>query len=96
MQDLKGKVAVVTGAASGIGEALAQAQKAASGDISGITMSLGVAFNSTFIALLLSIVLMFVIHQVQLGQERLVLNTQRYCRKQLIGRLVVDGPATHA
>lgn len=77
------------GTVRGIGDALAQADKAVSGDISGVTTSLGVAFNSTFVALLISIVLMFIVHQVQLGQERLVLNTQRYCNKWLISRLVI-------
>ena len=42
------------GTVRGIGEALAQADKAVQGDIAGVTQSLGVAFNSTFIALLIS------------------------------------------
>jgi len=46
------------GTVRGIGEALAQADKAVQGDIAGVTQSLGVAFNSTFIALLISIFLM--------------------------------------
>ncbi|MFT5289707.1 MAG: biopolymer transport protein ExbB/TolQ [Planctomycetota bacterium] len=77
------------GTVRGIGDALSQAHKAREGDITGITTSLGMAFNSTFIALLISIVLMFVVHQVQLTQERLVLKTQRYCKKWVVGRLVV-------
>ena len=36
------------GTVRGIGEALAQADKAVQGDIAGVTQSLGVAFNSTF------------------------------------------------
>ena len=59
----------------GIGDALGQAYKAVEGDISGVTVSLGVAFNSTFVALVLSIIIMFALHQLQLSQERLVLNT---------------------
>ena len=55
------------GTVRGIGEALAQADKAVQGDIAGVTQSLGVAFNSTFIALLISIFLMFLVHQLQLG-----------------------------
>jgi len=58
------------GTVRGIGEALAQAHRAVEGDISGVTQSLGVAFNSTFIALLISIVLMFLVHQLQSLQER--------------------------
>ena len=77
------------GTVRGIGDALAQAYKAVEGDISGVTASLGVAFNSTFVALVLSIVLMFCLHQLQLTQERLVLDCQRYCDKRLLRFLVV-------
>lgn len=72
------------GTVRGIGEALAQAHKAVEGDIAGVTESLGVAFNSTFIALLISIVVMFVLHQLQQAQERVVLDTQTYLDRQLI------------
>jgi biopolymer transport protein ExbB/TolQ len=75
------------GTVRGIGQALAQAHKAVEGDIAVVTESLGVAFNSTFIALLLSIVLMFLLYQLQLVQERLVLDTQDYCDQHLIRNL---------
>lgn len=75
------------GTVRGIGAALAQANKAVAGDITGVTQSLGVAFNSTFIALVISIVLMFFIHQLQLLQDRLVLDTESYCDRNLISRL---------
>ena len=77
------------GTVRGIGEALGQAYKAVEGDITGVTQSLGVAFNSTLIALLISIVLMFVVHQLQLVQERLVLDTETYCDRYLIRHLQV-------
>jgi len=63
------------GTVRGIGDALGQADKAVQGDISGVTASLGVAFNSTLIALVISILVMFLLHQLQLLQERLVLDT---------------------
>ena len=47
------------GTVRGIGEALSQAHVAVEGDIAGMTASLGVAFNSTFVALVVSIFLMF-------------------------------------
>ncbi len=75
------------GTVRGIGAALAQANRAVEGDITGVTLNLGVAFNSTFIALVISIVLMFFIHQLQLMQERLVLDTESYCDTHLISRL---------
>ena len=58
------------GTVRGIGEALGQAHRAVDGDIAGVTQSLGTAFNSTFIALLISIVVMFLVHQLQHLQER--------------------------
>jgi len=75
------------GTVRGIGDALGQAHRAVEGDITGVTSSLGVAFNSTFIALVISIVLMFFVHQVQLMQERLVLDSERYVDSWLIRRL---------
>ena len=78
------------GTVRGIGEALGQAHKAVEGDIAGVTQSLGVAFNSTFIALLISIVLMFLLHQLQLQQERLVMETESYLDQHLIQHLQVS------
>ncbi len=78
------------GTVRGIGEALAQADKAVQGDIAGVTQSLGVAFNSTFIALLISIFLMFLVHQLQLLQERLVFDTEAYCDDKLVRHMKAD------
>jgi len=78
------------GTVRGIGAALARANEAVAGDITGVTQSLGVAFNSTFIALVISIVLMFFIHQLQLVQERLVIDTESYGDAHLISRLRVQ------
>ncbi|NND44983.1 MAG: MotA/TolQ/ExbB proton channel family protein [Xanthomonadales bacterium] len=72
------------GTVRGIGAALGQAHEAMEGNIAGVTASLGVAFNSTFIALLISMVVMFFIHQLQLNQERLVLDTYSYCENRLL------------
>jgi biopolymer transport protein ExbB/TolQ len=77
------------GTVRGIGDALGQAHRAVEGDITGVTASLGVAFNSTFIALVISIVLMFFIHQLQLMQERLVLDSERYVDQWMVRRLKV-------
>ena len=69
------------GTVRGIGDALGQAYQAVKGDIAGVTASLGVAFNSTFVALVISIVVMFLMHQLQLIQERLVLDTPALLRR---------------
>lgn len=78
------------GTVRGIGEALGLAYKAMEGDITGVTQSLGVAFNSTFVALLLSLVLMLLVHQLQLLQERLVLEAQDYADGHLIRHMEAD------
>ncbi len=78
------------GTVRGIGEALGQAHKAVEGDIIGVTNSLGVAFNSTFIALVISIFIMFFTHQLQLFQERHVQNTQEYCDENLLNHLKTE------
>jgi biopolymer transport protein ExbB/TolQ len=72
------------GTVRGIGDALSQAHKAVTGDISGVTEGLGVAFNSTLIALLLSILLMFLLQALQRTQERLVLDTETYLDTRVI------------
>lgn len=72
------------GTVRGIGDALAQADQAIKGDLSGVTGSLGLAFNSTLVALLLSMVLMFMLHLLQSRQEALILELQNYCREKLV------------
>jgi biopolymer transport protein ExbB/TolQ len=79
------------GTVRGIGMALSEAHRAVEGDILGVTENLGVAFNSTLVALLLSIVLMFFVHQLQLIQERLVLDSQTYVDHNLIRHMQARG-----
>lgn len=75
------------GTVRGIGVALQRADEALQGDISGVTSALGVAFNSTLVALFISIVLMLLIHLLQSGQEGLILRLQTFCREQLLDKL---------
>lgn len=77
------------GTVRGIGDSLQQAHKAIEGDITGVTAGLGVSFNSTLIALSLSIVVMFLLHQLQLLQERMVLDTESYVDDRLLRHLHV-------
>lgn len=72
------------GTVRGIGLALGEAHRAVEGDIAGVTENLGTAFNSTLIALLISIVVMFLVHQLQLHQEKLVFETQNYVDNNLV------------
>lgn len=72
------------GTVRGIGLALAYAEDAIKGDIAPVISALGLAFNSTLVALLISMVLMYVLHMVQSRQEAFVIETQTYCRDKLI------------
>lgn len=75
------------GTVRGIGLALRRADEALQGDISGVTSALGVAFNSTLVALIISIMLMLLIHLLQSSQEGLILRLQTYCREQILDKL---------
>lgn len=72
------------GTVRGIGQALAEADAALAGDISGMTDSLGVAFNSTLVALFISIFLMLLLHMLQRMQDGLVVQIQEHCEKHLL------------
>jgi len=72
------------GTVRGIGLALSYAEEAIKGDITPVIDALGLAFNSTLVALLISMVLMYFMHVVQSRQEAFVLDTQTFCRDKLI------------
>ncbi|HKE92818.1 MAG TPA: MotA/TolQ/ExbB proton channel family protein [Povalibacter sp.] len=72
-----------------IGDALLQANAAVGGDITSVTSNLGIAFNSTFVALSLTIVLMFFLHQLQQSQEQLVHDTDHWIDQRLIRHMQV-------
>ena len=78
------------GTVRGIGEALAQADKAVQGDIAGVTQSLGVAFNSTLVALMLSIVLTLGLYILQKQQDETILSIADYCDRYLVKRLTLE------
>ena len=75
------------GTVRGIGQALSQADQALSGDISEMTASLGIAFNSTFVALVISIFLMLLLHSLQRAQDRRLVDIQSYCEEFLLNRI---------
>jgi biopolymer transport protein ExbB/TolQ len=77
------------GTVRGIGESLQQAHKAVEGDVSGVVSGLGIAFNSTLVALALSIFVMFMLHQIQLRQERAVLDTEEFLDENVIRQMMV-------
>lgn len=79
------------GTVRGIGLAMGQANRALEGDLAGVTENLGTAFNSTLVALLLSMILMFLLFQLQQSQDRLVLDAQSECQRKLIQNLQAPG-----
>jgi biopolymer transport protein ExbB/TolQ len=77
------------GTVRGIGESLQQAHKAVEGDVSGVVAGLGISFNSTQVALGLSIFIMFLLHQIQQRQERSVLDTEEYLDQRVVRQMLV-------
>ena len=80
---------VFVGTVRGIGESLQQAHRAVEGDVSGVVAGLGIAFNSTLVALGLSILIMFLLHQIQLRQERAVLDTEEFLDAHVVRQMLV-------
>jgi biopolymer transport protein ExbB/TolQ len=77
------------GTVRGIGLALAFAEDAIKGDITPVIQALGLAFNSTLVALLISMGLMYIMHIVQSRQEAFVIETQTHTRDTLINVMKV-------
>jgi len=75
------------GTVRGIGQALSQADEALAGDITSMTASLGIAFNSTFVALIISIILMLLLHSLQRAQDKRLVDIQSYCEEFLVKRI---------
>ncbi|MBT4733740.1 MAG: MotA/TolQ/ExbB proton channel family protein [Candidatus Marinimicrobia bacterium] len=77
------------GTVMGISGALGNADKAVAGDIAMVTSQLGVAFDTTLVALLLSIILMFQIHISQQKEESLIIGIHDYIIENFINRIYV-------
>lgn len=75
------------GTVLGISQALGIAS---SGDIDKITSTLAIAFDTTLVALILSLILMFFIHQLQEDTEKLHTNIEEYVVDKLVNRIDVN------
>ncbi|MDR0780154.1 MAG: MotA/TolQ/ExbB proton channel family protein [Pseudomonadales bacterium] len=79
------------GTVRGLGKALESAQFVLNSTNPGaLTSGLGLSFNSTFTALTLCILVMYVYNELQLAHDRLVLDTEQYAEDELISRLRTD------
>ena len=70
---------------------LAEYTKQTDAYLSQVTEHLGSAFDCTFIALALSLGLMYMLHTVQKAEETLVIDCQNYCQEHLLLRLYDPG-----
>jgi biopolymer transport protein ExbB/TolQ len=81
-----GFLGTVRGLAGGM--SMAGSQEAEIGKfIKQATDQLGIAFDCTFIALALSLVLMYFLHSVQRREETLLIDCQDYCQEHLLLRV---------
>jgi biopolymer transport protein ExbB/TolQ len=86
------------GSVIGIGGALSVAGAAKVDDpdlLSNTTSAMSIAFNGTFIALLLSAVLVYILHIAQQKEETALNESAQYCLDKLINRLLDEPGKTH-
>jgi hypothetical protein len=87
-----GFLGTVRGLAGGMGMAGSQEAEMAK-FMKQATDQLGIAFDCTFVALALSLILMYFIHAVTKSEETLVIDCQNYCQEHLLLRLADPTPA---
>lgn len=63
---------------------------AATAKIEAVTATLGVAFDTTLVALVLSIIYMWKIHEMQEENEKLHIENEEYVVKNLINKIDVS------
>jgi flagellar motor component MotA len=66
------------------------------GALGKVTEGLAVAFDTTFIGLVLSIVVMFPIHTLQKAEDDLLSAVDQYCNENLLSRLAADSGVASA
>lgn len=71
------------GTVRGIGQALSDADQALAGDITGVALNLGIAFNSTFVALLLNLLVTFIASSLNGRDVDRLLKCRRFISENL-------------
>jgi len=78
------------GTVKGIGDALEKAGTSATNDpslLSNVTKALAVAYDGTFLALMMAALLLFIMHMIQGREEKILNRSVQYCLDYLINRL---------
>lgn len=90
-----GTVIGIGGAVGGFSQALdaAASIEGMKESIGSVTGGLGVAFDTTLLALVMSILIMFPANAVQRIEEELLARVDDYCTQELVQRLKDDGPS---
>ena len=90
-----GTVLGVSGAVSGFAEFLSVAQELEQikGSLTGVTSGLSEAFDSTFVALLLSVFLMIIMSSVEKNEKDHLQNIEEYCKDNIIEPLTANFPS---
>ena len=86
-----GFLGTVRGLAGGLSMA-ASTEESTAKFLDEATRHLTVAFDCTFVALALSLVVMYLLHKIQRDEESLVLDCQHYCQEHLVLRLYDPQP----
>jgi biopolymer transport protein ExbB/TolQ len=86
-----GFLGTVRGLAGGLGTDTTLENKAF---IAQVKAQLSIAFDCTFVALTLSVVLMYLLYMVQKAEELLIIDAQAYCQEHLLLRLYDPEPVS--
>jgi biopolymer transport protein ExbB/TolQ len=80
------------GTVRGLGQTMSKAEYTEEDFLQEVARHLSIAFDCTFIALSLSVVLMYFVHVAQREEENLVIDCQQYCQANLLLRLYDPQP----
>lgn len=89
-----GFLGTVRGLAGGMSMAAGGEESSTQQFLDQATRHLTIAFDCTFVALALSLVVMYMLHAIQRAEEGLVLDCQQYCQEHLVLRLYDPAPET--
>lgn len=80
------------GTVRGLSQTMSKAEYTEEDFLQEVARHLSIAFDCTFIALALSVILMYFVHVLQRDEEHLVIDCQQYCQANLLLRLYDPQP----